>query len=257
MTVHRLRRLARAWPVAAMVAAPAVLLQFAAVRNALVSVASMMHRGEASGLALYVGLYVLTISVGGPFALFNTLAGYAYGRVFGVLVALPTATLAASAAFGVGRLLGRTRAAATLRAHPRFALTERVLRADGPRIATLLRLSPVMPQNRLTFLMALTPLRATTHARATLLGLLPVTVMQVYLGSLVRDVTALVSQGQGGSLRDPARWLPLLAGLVMSALFMTLVIRRARAVLADAMTAASGEGVDADPREHRGDPHEG
>jgi CheY-like chemotaxis protein len=72
-----------------------------------------------------------------------------------------------------------------------------------------------------------------------------------------RDVTALVSQGQGGSLRDPARWLPLLAGLVMSAVFMTLVIRRARAVLAGAMTAASGEGVDADPREHRGDPHEG
>ena len=114
-----------------------------------------------------------------------------------------------------------------------------------------------MPQNLLTFLMALTPLRASAHARATLLGLLPVTVMQVYLGSLVRDVTALVSQGQGGSLRDPARWLPLLAGLVMSAVFVTRVIRRARSVLAGAMTAASGEGIDADPREHRGDPHEG
>ncbi|MFO0627946.1 MAG: VTT domain-containing protein [Polyangiales bacterium] len=217
----------------------------------------MMHRGEASGLAIYVASYVLAVSVGGPFALFNTLAGYAYGRVYGVLVALPTATLAASAAFGVGRLLGRTRAAATLRAHPRFALTERVLRADGPRIATLLRLSPVMPQNLLTFLMALTPLGAAAHARATLLGLLPVTVMQVYLGSLVRDVAALVSQGQGGSLRDPARWMPLVAGLVMSAVFVTLVIRRARAVLAGAMSEASGERVEAEVGEHRGDAHEG
>lgn len=237
MTVHRLRRLARAWPVAAIFAAPGVLLQFASVRNALVAVASMMHRGEPLGVGLYVGVYVAVIGVGGPFALFNTLAGYAWGRGLGVLIALPAATLAASTAFGVGRLLGRTRLAASLRAHPRFELTASVLRTDGLRIATLLRLSPLMPQNLLTFLMALTPLRAWEHALATAVGLLPITVMQVYLGSLVRDVTQVISGG--GSLRDPTRYGPLLAGFALTAVCSVLVIRRGRAALAGAMAAAA------------------
>lgn len=238
-----------------MLAAPAVLLQFAAVRNALVSVAAMMHRGEPAGFALYIALYVGAVSVGGPFALFNTLAGYSFGLLVGVLVALPTATLGASAAFGVGRLLAKTRAAEAIRSHPRFAVTDLVLRADGLRIATLLRLSPLMPQNALSFLMALTPLRAGPHALATFVGLLPVTLMQVYLGSAARDLAEVLAGRAQGSLADPSRLLPLLAGLVMTAVFVTLAVRRGKAALAGAL--ASAEHVDAEVGEQRGEPHQG
>lgn len=255
MTVHRLRSLARAWPFAAILAAPAFVLQFATARNALLSIAAMMQRGEPRSFALYIAVYVVAISLGGPFALFNTLAGYAFGFFVGALTALPTATLAATGAFGVGRLLRSTRFAATLRAHPRFAVTELVLRTDGLRIATLLRLSPLMPQNLLTFLMALTPLSAARHALATFIGLLPVTLMQVYLGSVARDLEAALSGRSGESLGDPKRIVPLVAGLVMTGVFVTLAIRRGRSALAKAL--ASAENVNPEAPEQRDDPREG
>lgn len=257
MTDHRLRRLARAWPVAAMLAAPAVLLQFAAVRNALVALAAMMQRGEPAGIAAYVAVYVATVCVGGPFALFTAIAGFALGRVYGVLVALPTATLAASCAFLVGRALGRTGLGATLRGHRHYATLAMVLDADGLRIATLLRLSPLMPQNVLTFLMAMTPLRARHHALATFIGLLPVTVMQVFLGSLVRDAAALISGEGRGALTAPRNLYPLIVGLTLTAVAVVLIVRRAKAALASAMAArASSEHAHPEAREHGHEPHE-
>lgn len=256
MTAHRLRTLTRVWPIAAMLAAPAVLLQFASVRNAIVALAGMMQRGEPEGLAIYVAVYVTAVSVGGPFAIFTGLAGFAFGPARGLAVALPTATLAASSAFLVGRLLGRTRVGATLRANPRYPALALVLDADGLRIATLLRLSPLMPQNVLTYLMALTPLPARHHALATFVGLLPVTVMQVFLGSLVRDAAALVSGG-GGRLTEPRNLLPLLGGAAMTALFVTLVVRRGKAALASALAArASAQHAHPEAREHRDQPHQ-
>ena len=211
----------------------------------------MMQRGELRGLALFVAAYVAAVSVGGPFALFTTLAGFAYGPIRGVMVALPTATLAATCAFGVGRLVARTRLGSVLRGHGKFPLLARVLDADGLRIATLLRLSPLMPQNVLTFLMALTPLRARHHALATALGLLPVTVMQVFLGSLVRDAAAVVSGQGAGPALSPRNLVPLGAGALMTAVFVALVVRRARAALAGAVAAqTSAEHVDAEAREH-------
>lgn len=257
MTDHRLRRLARAWPVAAMLAAPAVLLQFAAVRNALIALAAMMQRGELKGLALYVAVYVATVSVGGPFALFTGIAGFAFGRVRGVAVALPTATLAACCAFLVGRLLTRTRFGATLRGHHHYETLAMVLDADGLRIATLLRLSPLMPQNVLTFLMAMTPLRARHHALATLVGLLPVTVMQVFLGSLVRDAAALISGEGRGGLAEPRNFLPLLGGAALTAVVVVLIVKRAKSALAGALAArASAQHAHPEVREHRDEAHQ-
>lgn len=258
MTDHRLRSLTRAWPIAAMLAAPAVLLQFAAVRNALVGLAVMMQRGDARGLALYVGVYVTAVSLGGPFALFTTLAGFAFGPVKGLLLALPTASLAATAAFGVGRLLGRTRLGATLRENPRYPSLALVLGADGLRIATLLRLSPLMPQNLLTFFMALTPLRARDHTLATLVGLAPVTLMQVVLGSLVRDAATLVAGGAQGPLASPRNLATLAVGAVITVVAVSLVLRRAKAALASALAArASAEHAHPEAREQRDEVREG
>lgn len=218
----------------------------------------MMQRGEPRGIALYVAVYVATVSVGGPFALFTGIAGFAFGRVLGVVAALPTATLAASAAFLVGRSLSRTALGQTLRGHHHYPALAMVLDADGLRIATLLRLSPLMPQNVLTYLMAMTPLRARHHALATFIGLLPVTVMQVFLGSLIRDAAALISGGGRGRLTDPQNLLPLLGGAALTAVGVALVVRRAKAALASAIAArASAQDAHPEAREHRHEPHQG
>jgi hypothetical protein len=149
----RLRTLARAWPVGVMLIAPWVALQAPFVRHAIVDLADRMHRGELVALLQYVIGYCLGALILMPKALLSGLAGYAYGPVKGLCVALPSATLGACCAFGIGRLIAKTAYGRMFTETARFRLVDTVVRTDGLRIAILLRLAPVMPQPLLSVLL--------------------------------------------------------------------------------------------------------
>ncbi len=224
-----------------MLAAPLAVAQAPTVRSAVFSLASLMRSGSPSGLALYALLCVAGSLLTVPLWMMAGLAGYAYGFARGAAAALPAITLGGCCAFLAGRALARTALGAALREHPRFRMIEAVVRHDGRRIAALLRVTPVMPQNILHYALGATPLPLRDFAVATFVGLLPMVSVQAYAGSLVRDVAALFEQ-RGASLRDPATWAKGAAGLVVTAVAFALIVRRARRALAVAVAEAERSG---------------
>jgi uncharacterized membrane protein YdjX (TVP38/TMEM64 family) len=118
------------------------------------------------------------------------------------------------------------------------AAVRRAVEGEGFKIALLLRMTPILPQNVLTYVLSTTRLSLRALALATACGLLPLTLFYVYAGSLVDDAAALVS----GSAPDvgPSRWFVLGGGLLFGGLALAVISRVAGRTLQKAM-------ADADP----------
>lgn len=249
MRSTRLRTFARAGLAAAMLAAPLAVMQAPTARAAVFALADAMRNGGPGAFALYAAVYALGSLLALPLWMLSGLAGFAYGFPRGVAAALPALCAGSTCAFLAGRALSRTALGAALREHPRFRPVDLVVRRDGRRVATLLRLSPAMPQNLLHFAFGATPLRARDFVASTALGLLPMTCFHVYGGSLVEHAADLLRSGRS-PLRDPATLAKALAGLAVTAAMLALVMRRARSLLARAYAEASArQDVDPEARE--------
>lgn len=241
MTSTRLRSVARVGIVVAMLAAPLVITQVPTVRGAVFSLAATMREGRIEGLALYFAVYVVGAVLTVPLWILSGLAGFAYGFGRGLAAALPAATLGGSAAFLLGRVIARTALGEALREHPRFRMIEAVVRHDGRRIAALLRVVPMMPQNFLHYALGATPLSLRDFAWSTFVGILPVACFQVYAGSLIHDAAGLFS-ANAPSARDPLVWAKLAGGLVVGAVVLTVIVRRAQRALAQAVAVVERSG---------------
>ena len=241
MTSTRLRTIARVGLVAAMLAAPLVITQVPTVRAAVFSLAATMRQGTLTGVALYVAVFVAGSVLTVPLWMLAGLGGYAYGLARGFALALPSAALGASMAFLLGRALANTPLGVALRDHPRFRMMEAVVRHDGRRIAALLRVTPVMPQNFLHYALGATPLPLRDFALATMAGLAPMIFFQTYVGSLAHDAASLFEQSNSNA-RSAATLAKAAVGLGLSIVMLTLVIRRARRALAEAVAVVERSG---------------
>ena len=107
---------------------------------------------------------------------------------------------------------------------------------DGLRIAFLLRVTPLLPQNVLTYVLASTALRLRDFAVGTAFGVIPFTVFYVYVGSLVPSATALLA-GDAPDL-GAARRVALGGGVLGGGLALLVIGRAARRALRRAIEEA-------------------
>jgi uncharacterized membrane protein YdjX (TVP38/TMEM64 family) len=214
----------------AVLALPLALTQLPPVRAALIAIVTQMQGGTPAGVAMFVGAYAVGAIFTAPVALFAGMAGYAYGPVRGLLLASPASVVAATVAFLVGRNLLAGPLGRRIAASPRWSSIHRAVSADAFRIALLLRVTPIAPQNFLSYGLSLTPMRVGTFMAATWLGLLPVTCFQVYVGSLVRDVADLID-GKRPPL-GPWSWVAPAAGLAVTLAAVVILARMGRRALA-------------------------
>jgi uncharacterized membrane protein YdjX (TVP38/TMEM64 family) len=183
---------------------PVVLLRLDAVRAALVSYVGYLRGAGALGFAVFLGVDVVAALLAAPTWLMSGAAGYVWGFWVGLVVALPAVTLMSCLCFLVSRRLFRreltperaeasrtdSRARRWLRAIHRAAATE------GLRVTFLLRLTFVIPQNLLGYLLGSTPVTLRDYAAGSLAGYVPMTIVHVYIGSVVVDLAAFVA-GEG------------------------------------------------------------
>ena len=149
----------------------------------------------------------------------GTLFGVAWGSVY---VSIGS-TLGATAAFLVGRYLARGFVAKKIEGNERFATIDRAVSEEGWKIVGLTRLSPVFPFSLLNYAFGLTNVKLSHYVLASWIGMMPGTVMYVYLGSIA---------GAAGQEKTPAQWALYAVGLVATiavTVFITKVARRALA----------------------------
>jgi uncharacterized membrane protein YdjX (TVP38/TMEM64 family) len=192
----------------------------------LAFVAWVRHAG-VPGMVLFAAAYVLATVLFVPGLLLTMGAGLAYGLVVGAPLVWLSANLAAAAAFVLGRTLARDVIAHRVAGNAKFAAIDRAVGREGFKIVLLTRLSPAFPFNLLNYAYGLTRVTLRDYVAASLLGMIPGTVMYVYLGSLLTDVAQLAA-GAGGGTAVPW-WLKVVgfAATVAVTIVVTRVAGRA------------------------------
>ena len=180
------------------------------------------------GPALFVLLYVMATVLFLPGWILTLGAGAVFGLAKGAVTVSLAATLGATAAFLVGRYLARDAVARRLAAHPRFAAIDAAVAREGWKIVLLTRLSPAFPFNLLNYAFGLTRIPAREYVLASWIGMLPGTVLYVYVGSLAGDLATL---GQGARARTAAEWTLYGVGFLATVAVTIYVTRIARGAL--------------------------
>ena len=106
--------------------------------------------------------------------------------------------------------------------------------AEGWKIVFLLRLSPVFPFNLLNYALGLTRVRFADYLTASV-GMLPGTVLYVYSGKLLGDVTALA--GGAAVEKGAGYYAVVVLGLLATVAVTVVVTRAARRALGEATGA--------------------
>ena len=173
------------------------------------------------GPLLYVAAYVLATVFFVPGSALTLFAGVPWGVAGGTLVVSVASTLGAAAAFLVGRYLLRDWVSARIAGQRTFSAIDRVVARQGFRIVLLTRLSPVLPFNLLNYAYGVTSVSFRDYILASWLGMLPATVLYVYLGY----AAAQAAGGESGGLR---RWIEIGLGLLVAVVVAVYVGRLAR-----------------------------
>ena len=140
--------------------------------------------GLAGAFAAYVILSLAMLPVW-PVTIF---LGSIYGIWVGLLIAMPASVAGALVVFVLGQSILRDWARRRIAGWSRLEAITRVVGDERGWIALLLRLSPVVPFNLINYALSLTDLRLGVYFVTTVVGILPATLMYLYLGAATVSV---------------------------------------------------------------------
>jgi uncharacterized membrane protein YdjX (TVP38/TMEM64 family) len=183
----------------------------------------------------FILLYVVITVAFVPASIVTLGAGVVFGVLKGAALVFVGAMLGATAAFLVGRYLARGWVASKIANNPRFQAVDDAIARDGRKIIFLLRLSPVFPFNLLNYALGLSQISLKDYVVGTM-GILPGTVMYVYLGSLVGNLATLgATDGSQSPQAATVQWIIRIVGLMATVAVTLYVTRIARKALNEAL----------------------
>ena len=140
--------------------------------------------GLAGAFTAYVVLSLAMLPVW-PVTIF---LGSIYGIWTGLLIAMPSSTAGALAVFVLGQSILRNWVRRRMEGWDRVQAITRVLGDRSGWIALLLRLSPVVPFNLINYALSITDIGPGVYFVTTVVGILPATVMYLYIGAATVSV---------------------------------------------------------------------
>lgn len=193
-------------------------------RALLARLAALGPWGPPAFVALYAACTVALV----PGSLLTLGAGAVFGPAWGALWASAGSLAGATLAFLAGRGVAGPWVRAKVGDSPRLEALSRALGREGFKVVALLRLSPIFPFCLLNYALSLTPVRLKDYVLASWLGMLPGTLMYVYLGYVAGGLARL------GGVRapGPARWVLWGLGLAATLALGLVAARLARQALA-------------------------
>lgn len=186
----------------------------------------------AVGAIAFIVLYILATVAFLPGSILTLGAGVVFGVALGSLYVFIGATLGATAAFLVGRYLARGWVSKKIAGNLKFRIIDEAVGREGFKIVLLTRLSPVFPFNLLNYAYGVTGVSLKDYVLASI-GMIPGTIMYVYIGSLAGSIATL---GTGAQPPNPGvQWAIRIIGFMATVAVTVYVTRVARKALADAV----------------------
>jgi uncharacterized membrane protein YdjX (TVP38/TMEM64 family) len=184
-----------------------------------------------TGYLVFAVIYILACVFLVPGAILTLGAGVIYGVVAGSVLVSVSSTLGATAAFLVGRYFARDWVSKQIEGNARFSAIDTAVGREGWKIVGLTRLSPIFPFNLLNYAYGLTKVSLRHYFFASWIGMIPGTVMYVYIGSLAGDLASI-----GAETSDEptlAKWAINIVGFVATVLVTVYVTRIAKKALSE------------------------
>ena len=187
-----------------------------------------VQANPAIAWAVFIVFYVSAVVLMLPGSILTLGAGYLFGLGYGFVIVSFASTVGATCAFLVGRFFAREWVAGKLSAMPRFSALDRAVGARGALVVLLTRLSPAFPFTLLNYALGLTQVPLKTYVLVSWLGMMPGTLLYVYLGSIAQNLTAVFS---GELAESPVGNTLLYLGLAATLALTVLITRFASGAL--------------------------
>jgi uncharacterized membrane protein YdjX (TVP38/TMEM64 family) len=149
--------------------------------------------------AVFALFYIIAVVLMLPGSLLTLGAGYLFGLGMGFAIVSFASVVGATCAFVLGRFAARDWVAGKLSHMPRFSALDRAVGERGALVVLLTRLSPAFPFSLLNYALGLTQVPLKTYVLVSWLGMIPGTLLYVYLGSIAQNLTALFNGELGDS----------------------------------------------------------
>jgi len=172
----------------------------------------------AWGVLAFAVIYIIATVALVPGSPLSIAMGVAYG-LWGIPLALGSAIVGAGLAFLIGRYAARERVKKYMKEKPKIKTIQTAINHDGWKVVFLLRLSPVIPFNLQNYFFGTTEIGFWPYAAATAAGIVPGTILYVYLGSL----GSAESDSSSG-----LRWAFFAVGIVATAIVVWMVKRKSK-----------------------------
>jgi uncharacterized membrane protein YdjX (TVP38/TMEM64 family) len=157
-------------------------------------------------------------------------SGILFGSVWGAIYVVIAATLGATVAFWIGRNFARGWVSRQIVKYPKFAAIDRAVAQEGFKIVTLTRLSPLFPFNLLNYAFGITQVSLWDYVLGSI-GMVPGTILYVYLGSLLGSLAMLGSKTQTDPQTAALQWAVKIIGLIATVAVSVYVTRIAKRAL--------------------------
>lgn len=181
------------------------------------------------GVVVFIAVYVLATVLLLPGSILTLGAGFVFGLGWGLFAVSIGSTLGAALAFLVSRFVARRRIEAMAGGNETFQRIDRAIGEQGAKLVFLLRLSPVIPFNLSNYFYGLTSVGFWPYVLASWIGMLPGTLLYVYLGTAGR--AGLQAAAGADSGRSPLEWTFLGVGLAATVLVTVWVTKIAKNAL--------------------------
>ncbi len=218
--------------IVALILGVAAIFIFLPVRDYLYNFLEWVRGMGAWGPVLLGAAYILACLLFVPGFILTLGAGFLFGVGVGTVTVSIASTLGATAAFLLSRTLARAWIQAKVAGNPKFQVIDAAVGRQGFQIVLLTRLSPILPFNGLNFAFGLTNISVRDFLLASWIGMLPATLVYVYLGSTLKSLADLATGQAEWTL---AQEVLFGVGLLAAITVMIVITRIARKALQQAL----------------------
>ena len=197
-------------------------------RSGVLALLEWVRASGPWGPVLFILVVATSMMLILPGFIFTLSAGFLFGAIKGTLLILIGTTAGACLAFLTGRFLFRDQVTAALSEREKIRRFVRIVDHEGWRFVMITRMVPMFPFKLSNYAFGTTSIPFRQFLLGTSIGIIPLSMTNVYAGSLAGSLSNLEFDGAPDS---PLNWAVYAGGFVMALVFLVYVTRLARRAL--------------------------